>query len=151
MTILYVSDFDLRGSGYANIAVALCSQLTNRGHDVIALGMGYQGEEHVHPFRIVPAKLFQIPQMIALLSKSIDVEAIVVALDIPLQEALMEKLNAPSDTPYIGLFPLEGPPLCMSWAVQLMRMNARLCMSQFGIEEMARTGTIALSMKSSEQ
>lgn len=140
MTILYISDFDLRGSGYMNIAAALCSQLTNRGYDVIALGMGYQGQEHNHPFRIVPAKLFQVPQMVALLRKSIDVDTIIVALDIPLQEALMEKLNAPSDTPYIGLFPLEGPPLCMSWAVQLMRMNARLCMSKFGVEEMAACG-----------
>jgi len=102
--------------------------------------MGYQGQEHNHPFRIVPAKLFQVPQMVALLRKSIDVDTIIVALDIPLQEALMEKLNAPSDTPYIGLFPLEGPPLCMSWAVQLMRMNARLCMSKFGVEEMAACG-----------
>jgi len=140
MSIIYVSDFDLRGSGYANIAVALCSQLTKRGHDVIALGLGYNGQEHEHPFRIVPAKLFQIPQMVTLLRQSITIDTVVVALDIPLQEALMEKLNVPGDVPYIGLFPLEGPPLCMSWAVQLMRMNERLCMSQFGVEEMAACG-----------
>lgn len=140
MTIVYVSDFDLRGSGYMNIAVALCGQLALRGYDIIALGLGYQGQEHSHPFKIVPAKLFQIPQMVALLRQSMTIDAVVVALDIPLQEALMEKMNIPGDLPYVGLFPIEGPPVCMSWAVQLMRMNERLVMSRFGVAELAAVG-----------
>jgi hypothetical protein len=43
------------------------------------------------------------------------VEAIVVALDIPLQEALLKSLKTtPEDPPYIGIFPLEAGPLCIS-------------------------------------
>ena len=60
MTIIYVSDFDLRGSGYMNIAAALCSQLAGRGFDVIALGLGYNGGEHDYPFRVVPAEMREI-------------------------------------------------------------------------------------------
>jgi glycosyltransferase involved in cell wall biosynthesis len=78
--------------------------------------------------------------MITMLKKSVSVGAVVVALDVPLQEQIMEKTNVPGDTPYVGLFPLEGPPLCMSWAMQLMRMDERLCMSRFGCEEMAAVG-----------
>ena len=53
--ILYVSDFDLSGSGYMRIGTNLCNELVLR-HDigVIALGMGYDGREHHWPFSITP-------------------------------------------------------------------------------------------------
>ena len=47
--IIFVSDFDLRGSGYMNIAVALCKELADRGHDVKALGIGYGGAASERP------------------------------------------------------------------------------------------------------
>lgn len=142
MTVIYVSDFDMRGSGYGNIAVSLCNQLTNQGYGVIALGLGYKGEEHPHPFRIIPAQLQNIVSMIFNLKMAgIDIEALIVALDIPLQERLLQQLNAPNEeVPYIGLFPIEAGPLCGPWAMSLLRMDARLIMSKFGQAELADKG-----------
>lgn len=136
MTILYLSDFDLKGSGYANIAFSLCTHLANTGYEVQALGLGYNGEEHYFPFRIAPVSDLRmvVPIVRDLQRQGMDIEALIVALDIPLQEALLQSLNAPCDLPYIGLFPLEAPPLCQSWALTLLRMDERLLMSRFGVE-----------------
>lgn len=146
MTIIYVSDFDLRGSGYMNIAVKLCNGLVQtHGKDIIALGFGYKGQEHDHPFRIVPAIPSHVPHMVRLLrQQGVDVEAVVVALDIPLQAALMKDMQVPNDVPYIGLFPIEGPPLCVSWAMELSRMDARLVMSRFGKKAVEEAGLDAV-------
>lgn len=143
MTILYVSDFDLSGSGYKNIAAALCDELTGRGHDIIALGLGYGGQVHHHPFKIVPARGLQyiIPMIQQFRQAEMPIEAVVVALDIPLQEALLHQLQAPQqDLPYIGIFPLEAPPLCGPWAIAMLRMSARLIMSHFGLAAMREKG-----------
>lgn len=140
MTIIYVSDFDLAGSGYMNIGVSLCEQLTINNYDVMALGLGYNGQEHYYPFKIVPTQMSQIVPMINTLKKAIDIEVVIVALDIPLQEALLKQLNAPGDIPYIGLFPLESGPLCATWAMNLLRMNKRLVMSQFAKDELEDAG-----------
>lgn len=136
MTIIYVSDFDLRGSGYATIALNLCQQLAEH-YQVMALGLGYHGQEHYHPFKIVPVRqLSDITPMLRQLRAAIQIEAIIVALDIPLQEKIIESLDVPGELPYIGLFPLESGPLCASWAMSLLRMDARLIMSQFGRQEL---------------
>ncbi len=141
MTVIYVSDFDLRGSGYMNIAVSLCSQLAGRGLDVIALGLGYGGEEHDYPFRIVPAEFHDlVPMVRQLAASSVAIDGLVVALDIPLQREILRRLDAPGPLPYVGLFPLEAGPLCGPWAVDLLRMDVRLVMSRFGQDELAKVG-----------
>lgn len=119
-----------------NIAVALCTQLANHGYDVQALGFGYDGGEHNYPFRIAPVVdiRYAIPMVRSLQAQGVEIEALIVALDIPLQEGILQQLNAPCDIPYIGLFPIEAPPLCASWAMNLLRMDARLIMSHFGVE-----------------
>lgn len=136
MTILYLSDFDLKAGGYSGIAIKLCAHLAQNGYDVQALGFGYHGEEHYYPFRIAPLNGIEmaVPMIKDLQRQGVEIEAVVVALDIPLQEALLQSLNAPGDLPYIGLFPLEAPPLTQSWALSLLRMDAQLVMSHFGVE-----------------
>ena len=145
MTILYLSDFDLKGSGYANIAFSLCTHLAKNGYEVQALGLGYNGEEHHFPFRIAPLSDLRmvVPIVRDLQRQGVDIETLIVALDIPLQEALLQSFNAPCDLPYIGLFPLEAPPLCQSWALTLLRMDERLIMSHFGLEACEASGVKA--------
>jgi len=143
MTIIYVSDFDLGGSGYSNIAINLCSQLHNKDYEVMALGLGYKGQSHPYPFSIVPLTGIQnVGQMITNLQASnIHIEAIVVALDVPLQENIFNQLQNISETiPYIGLFPLEAGPVSATWAMNLLRMDQRLLMSKFAVEELAQVG-----------
>jgi glycosyltransferase involved in cell wall biosynthesis len=71
------------------------------------------------------------------------IEAIFVGLDIPLQRALLQAMELPGPIPYIGLFPLEAPPLCQPWAIEMLRMDARLIMSEFGVTEFKRAGVEA--------
>ena len=139
MTVLYISDFDLRGSGYMNIGVGLCSELS-KNYEVIALGIGYNRQEHNYQFKIVPAQISEIKPMIDQLANKYNIKAIIVSLDIPLQERLLAQLDAPNNIPYIGIFPLEAGPVCGPWAVSLLRMDKRLIMSQFGKAELEAVG-----------
>lgn len=149
--ILFISDFDLRGSGYMNIAVSLCNQLAKRGYDVTALGVGYNFGEHSWPFQIIPVSqgemMLQIPAMIhnframAMDNAWKNVEAIVVALDIPLQEKLLQIDRG--SLPWIGIFPVESGPLCPSWASTLSFMTERLVISEFGAKMVKDAGVEA--------
>jgi glycosyltransferase involved in cell wall biosynthesis len=126
------------------IGTNLCNELVTR-HEmgVIAIGMGYDGREHHWPFSITPCShLQQVPSMVnQIRGYGAPVEAIVVALDIPLQEALIKSVKQkPDDPPYVGIFPLEAGPLCLPWAMELMKMDARLVMSRFGQEALKIAG-----------
>ncbi len=147
--ILFISDFDLKGSGYMNIAVSLCNELTvKHGFDVTALGIAYDMGEHNWPFSIIPvdqaSMLREIPSMIYNFRMMGDqgawkpVEAIVVALDIPLQELILQVDRA--SIPYVGIFPVESGPLCASWASGLAQMSDRLVISEFGTKMVSDTG-----------
>jgi hypothetical protein len=65
------------------------------------------------------------------------IEAVIVALDIIQQEAMIKALNIPGKFPYLAIFPLESGPLCQPWAINLMRANGCLVMSQFAVRELA--------------
>ncbi len=142
--ILVISDFDLTGSGYMNIAVSLCNELhTRHGFDVTALGIGYDMTEHDWPFSIIPVNqsgmLREIPAMIHNFQQMGDnkiwkpLEAIVVALDVPLHEKLLQiDRGTENPIPYLGVFPIESGPLCASWTSTLSLMSERLVISEFG-------------------
>lgn len=141
--IIVISDFSPGGSGYQRIMTQLCSRLTlDHNQHILAMGLGYNGEEHSYPFAVVPANpLSNIPQMVKQLQNyNTPIEAILVGLDIPLQRALLDAMELPGPIPYIGLFPLEAPPLCQPWAIELLKMDARLVMSEFGRDEFMRAG-----------
>lgn len=146
MNIIWVSDFDLRGSGYFNISSMFCQKLSELGHEVVALGLGYKGEEHQFDFGIVPAKTFQeVAAMFMTIKKIWQVDAFIVALDIPFQEQIYKivsgyaeqiKRFAPfSDLAFIGIMPIEAPPLVTSWAIFLNNLDAQFIMTKFGVEE----------------
>jgi glycosyltransferase involved in cell wall biosynthesis len=144
--IVVVSDFSAGGSGYQRIMTNLCKRLAvDYDMHILALGLDYRGEEHNYPFAIVPsAPLSNIPGMIQQLkSYNAPIEAIFVGLDIPLQRALLQAMEMPGPVPYIGLFPLEAPPLCQPWAIEMLKMDARLIMSQFGAAEFKIAGVEA--------
>lgn len=145
MTVIYISDLDQRGSGYSNIAFSLCTHLSNRGYEVQAIGLGYNGEEHHFPFRIAPCPNvgYIAPILNEMRRQGMTIEAVVVALDIPLQEAILKQLGPARDIPYIGIFPLEAGPLCQSWAMSLLQMDRRLVMSEFGTAECEAAGVSA--------
>jgi glycosyltransferase involved in cell wall biosynthesis len=142
LNIVWLSDLDLRGSGYANISAPVCSGLIERGHGVKVIGLGYNNEEHSFPFSLLPAQNIQEATGCAInLQKVWDADIIVVALDIPWQERIITSPYLQDMTmKYMGIFPIEAEPLCFSWATILMRMDKSMVISEFGTEEAKRIG-----------
>ena len=142
MKIIWLSDLDLSGSGYANISAPVCVGLMERGHDVKVIGLGYNGEEHHFPFQLLPSRNLQEATASALnLEKAWEAEVLVVAMDVPIQERI---INAPylreRTMKYVGLFPVESNPICFSWAAILMQMDKTMIISHFGVEEAEKAG-----------
>ena len=135
--LLYLSDADLKGSGYLNLSIPLLTGLVERGYEVKEIGLGYDGREHPYPFTILPSSNFaEANTMLYNLFHLWKPDALCVSFDIPLQINIMRFMERNKVTiPYIGIFPVEGDPLCMTWAMQMMGMQAQLCISQFGTDE----------------
>ena len=109
--IVFVSDFTFKGSGYLNIAIPICTGLARSGHQVMAVGLGYAGEEHRFPFTIIPAKNYgDANAMVNNLKYQWGAELCIVALDIPNQirfHPTCEKVGMKM----MAITALENPPL----------------------------------------
>ena len=150
MNIVYISEFDLVGSGYYTISSTLCTRLANLGHKVTVLGIGYKREEHTYPFTLIPVAKKDFYNQLRVMVHNLLVDEgwcdiVFTALDIPVQLRLMREL-AKDDPPFMGLFPLEAPPLCMDWAMQLLKMEQRFVMSQFGRKALMAAGVESIFM-----
>lgn len=143
MKILWVSDFDIIGSGFLNVSVPLCDGLASLGHDVKAVGLGYKGQEHDYNFSIIPAATFQEADVIIQNLDSLwKFDFLIVAMDIYIQDAIMR--HFPKRTfQYIGIFPVEADPLCITWAGMLVNMSKALVISEFGAKEVQSFGIAA--------
>ena len=145
LKICVASDFDFKISGYFNIATACAKGLSERGHEVKCVGLGYKGEEHFFPFGIIPAGNAQeVFAVITNLYSLWKFDVLVVAMDIPVQEMFLNFIKQNNlELKYIGIMPVEADPLCMSWALLLMQMNKALIISEFGTEEARKMGVEA--------
>lgn len=143
--ILYVSDMDIVGSGYSSISVPLCLGLCERGHEMIVIGLGYKRDEHHFPFRMLPAKTFaEVGASIHNLRLLWKPDIIIASLDIPWHDLILRQVTRDQPMlPYFGIFPVEGDPLCMDWAMILMQMTKQYVISQFGTDECQKVGVPA--------
>jgi glycosyltransferase involved in cell wall biosynthesis len=141
--ILWVSDFDTRGSGYFNISSNLCQGLAEIGHEVKALGLAYHGEEHEFDFGIIPVRSFgEIPHMISNLQVLWEPDVMVVALDTHHQEPLVYQTTH-LGIPYVGIMPVEADPLCFSWSMVMQQMSKVFIISDFGTKQAVAAGVQA--------
>ncbi len=138
MRIVYVSEFVFTGSGYTHISQNICEQLVNCGHDVIALGIGYKGEEHHFPFGIVPISRMdyanQVEATLLNMKDSNLVDHVMVALDMPMHEKFVPKFDDSLGLPYSGIFPIEAPPVTKKWAACMASMENAFVISNFGMK-----------------
>ena len=144
MNVCYISEFDFRGSGYTNISIGVVGQLARLGHKAIALGIGYRGDEHTLPLPVIPVNRMgfyeQLDAMVYnLCADGNKPDRLIIALDIPMQDRLFNSLQK-YGIPYVGIFPLEAPPLTMSWALTLAQMHSCVVMSRYGTEECLHQG-----------
>ena len=144
MKLVWLSDFDLSGSGYLNLSIPLCEGLSKRGHEVKAAALGYNGTEHNYNFSLIPARNMQEALAIAQnLFGLWKFDAFVVALDIPIQEQILRAMMQKPPFKYVGVMPVEADPLCLSWAMALMQMDKVFVISQFGTDEAKKVGVEA--------
>lgn len=129
--IAVLTDFNLDGSGYLNIAIPLLT-LLSKDYDIRVVGLGYDGREHNYPFSVIPCKdtndAHAIIHNLNILSPF---DVIIVALDIPLQIFFNDKFRQ-YKKPYIAITPLENPPLTMSWTAQMFNMDFVFFISELG-------------------
>lgn len=137
--IAVVSDFSFRGSGYFNIITPLCDELSQE-NQVIAVGLGYRGEEHRNNYSIIPCATFQ--DSFAILSNLVyqwGVDAVIVALDIPRQEGYINMVHQ-ANKKIISIVPLENPPLMPTWANLLSKSDKVFFISELGKTEALTAG-----------
>lgn len=138
--IAVVSDFSFQGSGYLNIIVPLCKGLSEKGHEIKAVGMGYRGEEHNFPFSIIPCNSFPDAHAMANnLKFQWEADLYIVALDIPYQAQFIEIAKRAS-AKIISIVPLENPPLTFSWSLLLQQSDKVFFISQLGTDEGLKAG-----------
>jgi len=136
MGTIYITDWNVNGSGYFSIGSSFVPALTNsRDEPIIVLGMNYFGQEYSQTgFTIVPTEFAHIPARIGVLlqDEDLNIDKVVVALDLPLQMQLLT--NFPRQKRpfrYIGVLPLDGGPLVREWAAVIGEMNDAFVISQF--------------------
>lgn len=141
--IVFVSDFNFKGSGYLNIAIPLCRGLSDMGMEVKAVGLGYSGEEHLFDFTIIPCPSFSDAHaMVNNLHYQWNPDIVIVALDIPYL-AQFSHICKGLGMKMIAITPLENSPLTLSWAYILQEIDKVFMISQFGTEEANKQGVEA--------
>ena len=138
--ICVMSDFNFKGSGYLNIIVPLCRGLAEKGHEIKAIGLGYSGDEHAFPFSIIPCATFpDAHAMVNNLKYQWGTEILIVAMDIPYQEAFVG-ISKQIGLKMISITPLENPPLTLSWSFLLQQPEKVFFISQMGADEAKKAG-----------
>ena len=143
---LVLSDLNQKGSGYSRIMTELCNRLVKE-HEInlIAMGLGYKGEEHYNEFRIVPCRHIShfYQQVIMMIRYNVPVAGVLVAADMPIQSAILNALKQNGvNLPYIGFFPIESGPIAQGWMPAILGMSDRIVMSkhaQAAIEDAGAT------------
>jgi glycosyltransferase involved in cell wall biosynthesis len=144
MNIVFLSDIGSLGSGYKTLTLPLAQGLAEKGHKVRVLGLEYDGKEHPFDLSLIPVGNFQEATVtLANLVHRFGVDIFIVALDIPVQMQVLKILEGMwPDRPfkYFGIFPVESNPLIFTWATELMKMDKRFVISQFGADECLKIG-----------
>ena len=142
MKIAVITDMDLGGSGYKNLTVPILDGLSRNGHKIKVAGLSYKGEEHWWDFSIIPAdNLNESIAIVKNLEHLWNFDVLIVLLDIFLQGDLL-KVFQTRNFKYIGVLPIEAPPLCDDWAMILAQMDKTFIISEFGAKEAQRMGII---------
>lgn len=141
LNIVWFSDFDFISSGYFNISVPLCTGLANKGHNIKAIGLNYKGQEHHFPFSIIPCGGMQ--EAIAMLQgiyRMWKFDIFVVAMDLYVHNPFLNLLRGQKPFSYVGISPIEAPPICMTWAMLLGQIDKPFIISQFGADAAHEAG-----------
>lgn len=135
MNILFISNIDMRGSGYLRISLPLLDELSkHEDMNIKLLGYQYKGEEHYHPYSIIPVpRMENAVQMVVRINQLMHVDWVVIALDIPNITSISSAIrNNTKNIKIAGIFPVESDPMNITWGNQIAALDAAFCISKFG-------------------
>lgn len=139
MKVLFVSEYDARGSGYSGIADGILAELERRDHKVLMLAWAYDGSEHPHRSAIVATDQRMFPRQIQAAKLGFQPDVLAICYDLTMHERLAWLQR---DFPTIGIFPIEADPLCHphAWTAVIDTMDVALCESRFGTKLLMDAG-----------
>ena len=138
--LVWISDFSFVGSGYATLSVPLVRGLGELGYDVKCIALEYRGEQHNLPASLIPARDFrEVDTILQNLVNEWKPDVVIQAMDIPIQ---LRALKTYQERPFkfVGIFPVESDPMMITWAMELMQLDKRFVISEFGTEECRKVG-----------
>lgn len=135
--IIFVTDFDAKGSGYKNIAVPLLNRMVFDGHNVIVLGSHYSLiYENSYIFHLIPIMdTKDCARHILRLEKELKIDTIIIASDLLYHRRYLEIFEQVNiKTPIVAIFPVESPPMTFSWMLPMVATDKCMCYSKFGTQ-----------------
>lgn len=140
--IIWLSDFSIAKdgtgqTGYSNISTLYCQELSKE-HNIIALGLAYERNQHNYNFSLSPVVPQSLGSALLSINNGMPIDHFIVCLDIPLQRQIL-KLNR-EKMKYTGIFAVESSPLYAPWAMDLATMDNSFAISEFGMKEANKTG-----------
>lgn len=138
MKFLFVSPFRMPGTGYTNITKQLALGLSDRGHDVMVLGIGYDKSEHNFPFRLVPTEQAWTFEQLRAMPELWKPDRMIVSNDVPYLNDLVKKFVREKEERMVwqfeAIFPVESDPLLPEWRIGLGKFKHRFVISRYGKE-----------------
>lgn len=135
--IIFVTDFDAKGSGYKNIAVPLLNKMMFDGHNVIVLGSHYSLiYENSYIFHLIPIMdTKDCARHISRLENEMKIDIIIIASDLLYHRRYLETFEQTQiKTPVVAIFPVESPPMTFSWMLPMIATEKCFCYSKFGTQ-----------------
>lgn len=135
--IIFVTDFDPKGSGYKNISVPLLNLMVKDGHNVIVLGSHYTlMSENLYPFHLIPVMdTKDCARHIKRLERDLPIGVVIVAADLLYHRRYLDTFEqAQIQTEIVAIFPVESPPMTFSWMLPMLACKKMFCYSKFGTQ-----------------
>jgi glycosyltransferase involved in cell wall biosynthesis len=113
--LLLVSHNPLLTTGYARVTSTLARAFVAAGHRVTVLGLGYQGEAHREPYRVLP---WESTESAGELEAAVDGDrpGLVLTIGDPWMFEWLPALPARRRVKWLAYFPVDGRPLPAAWA-----------------------------------
>lgn len=146
MRIIILGSFFFKGGGYTTIIEQLALGLTERGHDVMVLGIGTPQTPHNYPFKLVPIRYEWTTEVLRVLPDKTmwNADRVILALDVPKLVAIATKFISEGMEANVwameAIFPIESDPILPEWIEMLGKFKQRYVISRYGVEQCESVG-----------
>jgi glycosyltransferase involved in cell wall biosynthesis len=128
--LLIVSHNPLLTTGYGRVTAVLAGAMVAAGHRVTVLGLGYDGEAHERPYRIMPwAGARPDAEITAALAGG--KPDVLLTIGDPWMFDAVPTISRPASCKWVAYFPVDGGPLPAEWAPWVRAVDVPVVFSEF--------------------